>query len=215
MAYRFCFIRVPKYKNISFRDIQLIERYLQWRKQKDNNTKSGQGTFQQWCGHSLEELPPVDAVEYYRAFFERKHTNNDDNHGYQCFGIFEQLARFSKASQIPKWFNDNSHITVWEKGEYYEIDKETLENFLSACNNVRRHGLKFVEYDLHGESIYTVDEDTVKNYLPILEGDDGTLSFPWEYGELYARQVIEAIQKINEILFTTNFEKESIYVNYY
>ena len=57
---------------------------------------------------------------------------------------------------------------------------------------------------------YEVDESTTRKILPIMELD-GELMFPYAYNHNYAKQVIDAIKTLNEIVMTTDFQTQTIY----
>ena len=57
-----------------------------------------------------------------------------------------------------------------------------------------------------------VNEDVAKEYLPLME-ERGLFFGTDHYGDVYANQVIEAVNIIENILSTTDFEKETVYFN--
>lgn len=208
MACSLYFFRSPKYKNLSFRDVRLIESYLRW--QNKNTSK----TFEQWGGQSLSELPSVEAIEYFRPFFNRapSELENAPNE-YECFGIFEQMGKLTKASQFINWFKTNGYVSIDDLCAH-EVSLSDLENLLDVCNNTRKNCIRFLERKPYGEVIYDVDESNAALLLPILPGKGEMLSFPYEYGNAYAQQIIHCIHILNCILTTTNFDKQTIFVMY-
>ena len=206
-------LRAPRYVNISFEEIRLIESYLQWRHNCQIGSEYASTTFEKWCGHSLKELPPMDAIKYFKPYFERERIDDkNDVEGYKCYGIFEQVGRFGKASQFYGWIlkhvlsdDEEAHISS------VELSKDQLECLLDSCNRVRRYAFKIAAKDTHRRYCqYEVNETIARDILPIME-IDGHLMFPYAYDANYAKQVISAIKVFNEILTTTDFETQTIY----
>lgn len=134
-------------------------------------------------------------------------------------GEYGEVARFPKSSQFLNWFMKNAIQTseIPKDGEY-EITKDQLENLLEACIRTRRYGIVYHSTKVYNsgskEHEYKVNEEVVKSILPLFE-KDGHLYFPYFYESLYAQQVIEAIQTLNEILSTTNFDIHKIMFHYH
>ena len=212
-------IRAPRYEGISLEQIRLIESYLRWRKQCKIGSQYASSSFEEWGGHSLKELPPLEVIKYFKPFFDRKRIDDDDDiNGYKCYGIFEQVARFPKASQFLNWIMRN--VVRGDSIPFdgtYEVTREQLEQLLEACNQARRYGITYTQTiehnDNYKEHVYEVNEPIARAFLPILERE-GHLMFPYKYETLYAEQVITAIRVLNEILTTTNFETQTIYFSY-
>ena len=210
-------LRSPRYANISLEEIRLIESYLQWRHNCKIGSEYASTTFEKWCGHSLKELPPMAAIKYFKPFFERERFDDEDDiNGYKCYGIFEQVGRFSKASQFYGWILKN--VLGGDNGAQHtsslELTKDQVEDLLEACNHVRRYAISITDVDIH-EGIcrncnYKVDEPTARKILPIMELG-GELMFPYAYDSNYAKQVIAAIKVLNEIVLTTDFDTQAIY----
>lgn len=207
-------LRAPRYANLSIKEIRLIESYLQWRHNCKMGSQYASTTFEKWGGHSLKELPPMDAIKHFKPYFERERFDDEDDvEGYKCYGIFEQVGRFGKASQFYGWvlqhvLNDNKDTI---HASSVEVSKDQLENLLDACNRVRRYAFKIIEADIHRKNCkYEVNEAIACEILPIME-INGHLMFPYAYDANYAKQILSAIKVFNEILSTTDFEKQTIY----
>ena len=214
MACSLYFYRAPKYKNLSFADIRLVESYLRWQNENIHNGKHACNTFEEWDGHSLSELPSVEAIEYYRPFL--KQTPSKVAYlptEYRCLGIFEQMGKLTKASQFVNWFKTNTCEQI-DDLYAHEVSLNDLENLLEACNYTRKHCIRFIEQSKYGESTYSIDEKNAALLLPILRGKSMNLSFPYMYGDAYAEQIIHCIHMLNCILSTTNFDKQAMFVMY-
>lgn len=168
----------------------------------------------------MSELPPLEVIKFFKPFFDRKRIDDEDDiNGYKCYGIFEQVARFPKASQFLNWIMCNVMRSdqIPHADATIEVTREQLEQLLEACNQVRRYGITCINANGHCEGFsqntYAVNESIAKVFLP-MRMFDGHLMFPYEYGEIYAEQVVAAIRSINEILATTDFDTQTIYFAY-
>lgn len=135
-------------------------------------------------------------------------------------GEYGEVVRFPKASQFLNWLMKNVLNTseIPYGGDEYEISKDQLENLLEACIRTRRYGIVYHSTKVHKggfeEHEYKVNEEVVRSILPLFE-KDGHLYFPYFYESIYAQQVIEAIQTLNEIISTTNFDIHKIMFAYH
>ena len=211
MACIVCLIRAPRYKDVSIEQIRLIDSYFQWRNYRNIKEIS----FEKWGGHSVSEVPPLEVLKYFKPFFNRERIESDDPSGYACYGIFERVARFVKATQFLNWMMRNvirSNDIPFEGT--YEVSREQLEQLLEACNRVRRYGINRIYIgeadEMYDEGVFEVNEAIARTFLPILD-PGGCIMAPYEYDSIYAGQVICAIRVLNEILATTNFQKQAIY----
>lgn len=198
--------RVPRYKNTTAKDIQLIESYFAWQNAKEMKSKYSCDTFEEWCGISDSELPDAHIIEYYKQFYTMKQMYVEGIGEEKTYSIFEQLARFVKTNQIFRWFIDNVIEDDVDSEKYYEVSKEQLEKLLIACKKIMMSLTKI------NRNEYTVNEDIAKQVLPLLE-ERGYFFGPDTYDETYISQINETISVINNILMTTNFENQIVYFN--
>lgn len=211
MALIMYFTRAPRYKNTTIKEIQLIESYLRWQHEKEIGSRYGSDTFEKWNGHSESELPDKDAIEYYKSFLTQKKMHVEGIGEVECRSIFEQLARIVKANQIFNWFIKNVMNNKIDK-DYYEVTKEQLKDFLNTCNRVKDSFVFLKKNEYTNKNEYTVNKEVAKELLPLME-EKGYFFGSSEYNALYADQVIKAINTVNNILTTTNFENQTIYFN--
>lgn len=125
----------------------------------------------------------------------------------------QEVARICKASQFGEWlvnyvYNGNRAMVKSPQ----KLSQEQLEWLLDACNRTRRYGIQYVGTDEYDREHYHVNEPIAKAFLPIRQHPDGELFFPYAYADNYAKQIIQAIQSLNTILSTTNFENDAIYL---
>lgn len=106
--------------------------------------------------------------------------------------IWEEIGYWRKANHIHKWFVD--HVQGGEDNcEKYEVTKTNLLDLKAVCEEV---------LSLKGK-----DEGRIEEILPTTSGFffGGT-----EYDEYYFSDVERTITIINDVLETTDFEKELV-----
>lgn len=202
--------RAPRYDNTTAKEIMLIEDFLHWRHENKNKSRYSCESFEQWGGVPESELPDKYTIEYYRQFLTKKSIYVEGIGQQTCDSIFEQLARIVKANQIFNWFIKNVMGNNVDQ-EYYEVTENNLKNLLEVCNKVR-DGFTFVRTDDYYGDEYEVDVKVASELLPFME-ERGYFFGPSNYGRVYVKQVVELIDVINQILETTDFEKETVYFN--
>lgn len=209
------FNRAPKYKDTTAKEIELIDYYLSWKHENEIGSKYSCDTFEKWCSRSESELPSKEVIDYYRPFWTIKPMYMEMVGNVECRSIFEQLARFVKANPIFNWFYNNIFNKNIDK-EYHEVSKEQFEKFLTICKKVRDDGIVLVKADkdgIHSMNEYNVNENLVKKLLPTY--DNKSFYFgPNKYEDWYAYQVLNAIDIVSNILETTDFEKQTVYLNF-
>lgn len=203
--------RAPRYKDITAKEIMLMESYFQWQHEKEIGSKYASETFEKWCSHSENELPDKKTINYYRTFFNKKEMYVEGIGKVQINSLFEQLARFVKTNHIFNWFIKNVMSNNVDK-EYHEVTKEQLEIFIETCIKVKNSFTFIGKNKYTNEDEYNVNEDIAKELLPLME-DVGYFFGPHVYNDFYAEQVIKAIEVVNNILSTTDFKNQAIYFN--
>ena len=206
--------RAPKYQNTTAKEIKLIESYLEWQKEKEKNSKYNCDTFEKWCNHSENELPNKDVIDFYKSYYDRKEVYMETIGNAHAYSIFEQLARFVKTNPIFNWFYNNIMSQKFDR-EYHKVTKEQLERFLDTCEKVRE-GIVLIkenEYKIPEMDEYKIDENLAKNLLPTYDNEQIYFG-PNQYGGLYAFWIINASNVVRNILNTTDFEKQTIYLNF-
>lgn len=201
MALIMYFTRAPRYKNITIKDIKMMESYFRWQYEKAIGSRYGNGTFENWCGHSESELPETEVIDYYKHFFTKKTIHIEGIGKQESNSVVEQLARLVKTNHIFNWFIKNVMDNVINQ-EYYEVTKEQLESFLQTCYKVK---------DTFNNE-HSVDENVAKELLPLMD-EAGYFFGPNTYSEFYTDSVVKVIEIVDNILKTTDFEKQTIYFN--
>lgn len=210
--------KVPKFKSpktdtyvtIPIKKLELIDKYLTWRRVKLNGGNAG-NTFMEWCGVPMSELPDIFVVKYYTQHFTLKTFYDEYAGETEGYTIFEELGRIVKANHIFRWFIENV-MDGKPDGAPHQISKNHLTELLIACLKVRK-GFKFIDHDDYFGDQYSVDEKLAMKYLPLMdEKDQGYFFGAKTYNETYSYHVNQMIQIIEEILSTTNFEQETVYL---
>lgn len=204
--------KAPRYKNIMTdehetiprEDIELIEKYFNWGKAREEG-KSKSNTLQEWCGASESQLPHKYVVNYYREFFAKKKVYIEGVGEVERYGIVDQVGRIVKANQIFNWFINNV-MNNDVSNKYYEVTKDQLQNLLDICIAIKN------TITIINDDEYKVNEEMAKAVLPLLK-IQGYFFGTSSYGIVYAKQVLNTIDVIANILETTDFEKETVYFN--
>ena len=74
--------KMPRYKGVTVKQISAIENYFDWVKAKEDGKDYANCTFKEWCGCDLSDLPSIEAIEFYRQFYENKYSVWDTAHKY-------------------------------------------------------------------------------------------------------------------------------------
>ena len=182
--------RMPRYKNTTASQIKGIELYFDWVREKESDSKYSNCTFEEWCNRSLDSLPDLKTIEYFRQFYRATYSNWDTEKKYALYRVDEQVGYWRKANHIHNWFVE--HIQDGEDDCCYhrEVTKLDLEELLDLCHEV------------------LCNPDLADDRLPTCAGFffGGT-----EYDEYYMDSIKETIDIITKVLETTDFETQMIY----
>ena len=213
--------KFPRYKNVTVKQIDTIDNYFDWVKEKEKGGIYADYTFRQWCGRELSDLPSIDAIEFYRQFYTNKYQSWDTEHKYGYVTIHEQVGYWRKANAIHNWFVDHVQDGEDDCCYHHEVTKEVLYDLLTACETVLELS-ELVEGEYQcghnysgGEKIpnivygkYVKDISVSEKLLPTT---CGFFFGSTEYDEYYIQNIKETIDIINRVLETTDFEKEMLY----
>lgn len=203
--------KAPKYQNIITKeyetiprdDIVLIDQYFNWKRAKAEGKDSG-NTLEEWCGIPQSKLAHKYIVGYYSDFYVKKTMYHEYMGEIETYSVFDQLARIVRTNQVFNWFITNVMSGNINKN-YYEVTKQNLEDLLNACNKVKNSCV-------HNNGKYVVNENVAEEHLPFMT-EKGLFFGSSIYDDNYVNQIIETENIINNILNTTDFEKETVYFN--
>ena len=208
-APRYQNIITDEYETIPRKDIELIDKYFTWQMVRSEGGNAG-NSLMEWCGVPKSELPHKYVVNYYNDFFTLKDVYEEYVGQTKVHTIFDQLARLVKANQIFRWFIENV-MSNTPDSEYHEVTRDQIVDLLNACKEVRK-GFTLIGHDEDLGDEYTVDEEIAKAFLPLME-EQGYFFGTNKYDIHYARHIVEMIDVLENILNTTDFEKETVYFN--
>lgn len=160
-------------------------------------------TFEDYCGATetvLEKVGGLDAVKNAAELVKPnlvaiaewvEETENGKKHVI-CRSIWKEIGYWRKANHIHKWFVDCVQDGE-DDCEKYEVTKSNLLDLKAVCEEV---------LSLKGK-----DEGKIEEILPT---ESGFFFGSTSYDEYYFSEVEGTIKIINEVLETTDFEKELV-----
>ena len=160
-------------------------------------------TFEEYCGASEDILRKVGGLDAVKDAAELARPNlvilaewieeTENGKKHVIFrSIWEEIGYWRKANHIHKWFVE--HVQDGEDDcEKYEVTKSNLLDLKAVCEEV---------LNLKGK-----DEGKIEELLPT---QGGFFFGDTTYDEYYFSEVEGTIKIINEVLETTDFEKELV-----
>ena len=125
--------RVPRYKNLTAKEIKTIESYYLWDYDREMNENHKRVSFPQWCKDPNVILPDKYAIDYYNQFFTEKSISFDGVNEIKYYSIFEFLAKIEKGSMIYSWFVENiMNNTIDTK--YHEVTEGKLKKLIDTMH---------------------------------------------------------------------------------
>lgn len=182
--------KMPRYRNVTAKNVSAIESYFDWIKAKEEENEYANCTFERWCGYSFDDLRSIATVEFYRPFYKTHYSSWDTERKYGFTRIMEQVGYWRKANQIHNWFVEHVQDGVDDCCYHHEVTKEDLEELLDTCHEV------------------LCNHDLAELRLPT---QCGFFFGCTEYDEYYFDDLKNTIDIITKILETTDFDKEMIY----
>lgn len=208
-APRYQNVLTDEYETIPFNDLALIDKYYFWTMLRAEG-KTNAYTMEEWCGIPESKLPHKYVINYYNEFFTEKRFYKEYVGDVTGFTIFTQAARIVKANQILRWFVENVMSGKADK-EHHEVTKGQLEQLARACRCVQETFIQVSNGDSENPQ-FMVEESVAKQYLPIIE-NPGFFFGTNQYGTVYAADIIRTLRAVEQIIHTTDFEKETVYFN--
>lgn len=213
--------KMPRYKEVTAKQVSAIESYFDWIKAKEDGKDYANCTFREWCGLDLSDLPSIEAIEFYRQFNEKKYSVWDTDHKYGFVRIMEEVGYWRKANAIHSWFVDHVQSGEDDCDYHDEVTKEVLYDLLTACETVLA-SCEMVDGKItngytatkNGWKPDLVDGKYVKNTNvaeKLLPTARGFFFGSTDYDEYYIQDIENTIDIINRVLDTTDFEKEMVY----
>lgn len=204
--------RMPRYKNTTAKEVNAIEGYLDWLKEKKEGSEYANCTLKEWCSVDESELPSKDVIEFYKPFYS---TNK---YGYGQ--IMEEVGYWRKANQIHNFFVENVQDGEDDCSYHNECTKEILEDLLDKCYKVLTGSIMMIGQVKNGQQY--VDGEWVDCMEPgkviinpevaeeLLPSCRGFFFGSTEYDEYYMQDIEDTIKIIKNVLATTDFETQML-----
>lgn len=199
--------------NVTLDDICLLDDYFDW---KENGQKC---TFKEWCGKDIKKVKRK-LIPLYKDEYKTRYCDWDDEHKYGYKELMDQLVSWRKANQIHNWFVENVQDGQDDCGSY-EVTKEQLETLLELCMKVKlasklvkgkvKNGYTFKdgkEVPMMEDGEYIEDPTVAEELLP---SQSGFFFGSTEYDQWYMYDIDFTIEKILEVLRTTDFDNEIVF----
>lgn len=213
--------KFPRYKKVTVKQICAIDHYFDWLDAKARDEANKSYSFKEWCGCDFDDLPSIEAIEFYRDFYTKKYQTWDTEHKYGHAAVYEQVGYWRKANAIHNWFVN--HVQDGEDDCCYhqEVTRGVLEDLLRTCEKVIascdlvdgkiENGI----YYENGESkIDYIDGQYVKDPSvadELLPSTSGFFFGSTDYDMYYVQDIQDTIDIVTRVLETTDFDKEMLY----
>lgn len=214
--------RAPRVGDITANQIVVLDSYFDWLRSKAEGDKYANCSFEQWCGHSEDEIEEIgeDAISMLKDAVHTRYYVWDTDKEYPNTSIYDEVAYWRKANQVHKWFVDHVQDGVDDCGNY-GVTQEQLEDLLAACVTIK--------VNTHLKKAKIQNGITVKDGKPVPIMEDGkvianpeiaqrllptTGGFFFgseEYDQYYMDDIDETIKQLTDILHNTDFEKEIVF----
>ena len=140
--------------------------------------------------------------EKYQSEYIHRYATWDTEKRYGWKTIFISLGSWRKTNHIHNWFVDNIQDSIDNCG-VYEVSKEQLEKLLDTCKEV------LINSNLIGQEghKYIKEPSMARRLLPTTSG---FFFESIEYDDWYLENIKLTIEIVEEVLKTTDFEKEIV-----
>lgn len=206
--------KMPRYKNTTVEEVMVIENYFSYL----NSAKDC--SFEEWSGCSKSKLPSEDVINFYKPYYRAYYSSWDTGKNYPWRSLTEEVGYWRKANQIHNWFVENVQNGVDDCG-YYECTEEDLDKLLEICMTVK-NGITMVPGKIHAGTTYHNNGTVTENYEDGMVIEDTSIAeelLPTcagfffggtAYDECYMEDIDYTIKLLQNVLATTDFEKEMI-----
>ena len=204
--------RMPRYKNTTAKEVNAIEGYLDWLKEKKEGSEYANCTLKEWCSVDESELPSKDVIEFYKPFY----STNKYGYGH----IMEEVGYWRKANQIHNFFVENVQDGEDDCSYHNECTKEILEDLLDKCYKVLTGSIMMIGQVKNGQQYVDgewadcmepgkviINPEVAEELLPSCRG---FFFGSTEYDEYYMQDIEDTIKIIKNVLATTDFETQML-----
>lgn len=209
--------RYPRCNGCTVKQIYNVNELLRY--EQDEQAKKY--TLEQWAGIEPEQLPSKEVIDALRPYFQTRYYYWDKDHKYPEKYIYEHVGYWRKANEIHDWFVNNIQDGIDDCDYHREVTKEDLERLRDTCKRVLSetklipgkiiNGYRYEngrEYPVEIDGLIVEDPSSCERLLPTTAGFffGGT-----DYDEYYIHDLEYTIDICNEVLESTDFEKQMVY----
>ncbi len=206
--------RMPRYKDCTADQVSLIEDYLSLQEYREE-TGNADMTLPEWCGRSESELPPPDAVEFYKQFYAKKSEDAI------CPRICEEVGYWRKVNAVHNWFVENIQCGEDDCQYHREVTAEDLRNLIGLCTRVLST-VQLVPGRIHTGTVFSsegvkktyekgfviANKEVCEELLPTVSG---FFFGAQDYNQYYLDDLQDTIKICDEALRTTDFETQMLF----
>lgn len=208
--------RLPRIEGNDMHTVMAVEDYFEWLERGESFKDS---TFDKWGMYGWDDLPDVRTIELFRPLFIDRYGYWDKEKRYPHKSIHESVGYWRKANQIHGWFVDNVQDGEDDCG-MYEVTEDQLIELRDVCIDVLEHSVM-----MNGK-VKTGETFERNRWVPIYEDGKVIINAEYaeerlphssgfffgsdEYNEWYIHDLEETVKIINEVLKTTDFERQMI-----
>ena len=212
--------RAPRYNNTTGNQIRATELYLKWMNDKKTDSECSKH-LNEWYGIKESDLPPKDAIEFYKKYYAPKYYGWDEDHKYPFEMIFEPVGYWRKANAVHKWFVDHVQSGEDDCKIHGDVSKEYLLTLKDICSDILtqsvlvngkiKNGFTIKNGDkvyFYEDGNFILNPDVAESMLP---SQDGFFFGSIEYDQYYIEDIKSTFDIISKVLATTDFGKQQIF----
>ncbi len=213
--------RMPRYKEVTAKQINVMENYFDWLKAKEEKSKYANCSLKEWCGYDESDLPDKETIEYFCTLNTFKYPSWDTKHEYGYNSIIDQVGYWRKANEIHNWFVENVQDGIDDCCYHHEVTEEMLKLLRDTCQTVLDSS-ELTDGKIYNGTTYK-DGMTYQNYEDgkvllnpsvaekLLPTTSGFFFGSTDYDEYYIEDLKNTIEIIDKVLAETDFETQMIY----
>lgn len=211
MGFECGFVKMPRCGDTTGQEVEIIQAYLRWRKNKNNIS------FESYSGFKEDEIPSIEKINYYSGFIHKTEYDNETiidtidywgsvgrkfnnwfietlNGGMDDCRLHDELTpnTIKMALAYVRGYLDSKRLTPWRVVNAYREDPTSGETTLIPCT-----GIELENEDGLRKRINTEYEE---------------IYYSLEYCEDDEREAFIRLEKVlQNLLETVDFNKEMVY----
>lgn len=191
---------------------------MSWRHRPEKYKKD---SLEKWSGTKRSELPAKEVIDFYAPMYIHRHSywDTDKKFGFERIG--ESVGYWRKANAIHRWFVENVQDGEDDCDYHREVTAEDLTELRDLCIDVVENSPMMAGKIQNGYHIangkmepcledgkVVIDPSYAEDLLPT---EAGFFFGGTGYDEYYIADLVETIKICNEVLESTDFEKQMVY----